>query len=105
MNEERILELLAPPAGGWQRLVARRDAVPPRQRLGVPLALAATLAMVVFFVRPQPAEIDVPWSGGRLVAQPSAGAGLQRVEDGKATVLPTDDPQVRLYWLQDSSTR
>jgi hypothetical protein len=34
------------------------------------------------------------------VAQPSAGAGLHRVADANATALPTDDPQVRLYWLQ-----
>jgi hypothetical protein len=105
MNEERILENLLPPAGGWQRLVARRDAAPSWRRLGVPLAMAATLAMVVMLIRPQPAELDVPWSGGRLVAQPSAGAGLHRVADADATALPTDDPQVRLYWLQKADSQ
>jgi hypothetical protein len=103
MNEARIFEDLAPPADGWQRLVTRRDAAPWGRGLGVPFALAATLAIVAVLIRPQPPELDVPWSGGRLVAQRSAGAGLQRVAQGSATALPTDDPRVRLYWVQTSN--
>ena len=104
MNEERILAQLAPPAGGWQRLLTRRDTPPRGRQLGLPLAASVALALVLLLVLPRPHELQLPWNGGRLVAQPSEGVGLRDVAHGRATPLPSDDPRVRFYWLQDNKT-
>jgi hypothetical protein len=102
MSDERILNELSPPARGWQRLLARRDAAPQPQGWRLPLATAAALALVVFLIRPKPAVLQLPWESGWLVGQASEGAGLQQVNGKQATALPSDDPQVRFYWLQDT---
>ncbi len=100
MNNERVLNELSPPVGGWQRLIARRDAVPQERGWRLPLATAAALALVVILIRPQPVELQLPWESGRLVGQRSEGAGLQQVSGRQATALPSDDPRVSFYWLQ-----
>lgn len=107
MNEERVLAQLAPPPGGWQRLLTRRDAPAPGrgQQFGVPLATAAALALVVLLLRPQTHELHLPWNGGRLIAQPSEGVALRVGEQGRATAQPSDDPRVRFYWLQETGAR
>lgn len=100
MSPERILGDLDPPSGGWQRLVARRDAARPEKGIGLPLATAAVLALAVFLLRPQPPqELQLPWTGARLLDQPSAGIGLQQVGGGEVTPLPSGDERVRLYWV------
>jgi len=105
MSEERILKSIAPPPGGWQRLVARRDAGRPDEGLRLPLMTAAVLALVAFLLRPQsPQEIQLPWNSARLLAQPSEGVGLQRVGGAQVTVIPSGDPRVRLYWIQPRTT-
>ena len=104
MNEDRILTELAPPVGGWQRLLTRRDVPPRDQLLALPLAAAVTLALVLLLVLPQTAELHLPWIGGRLVAQPSEGVDLRIMDHGRATELPSDDPRVRFYWLQQNET-
>ena len=101
MTEDRFFTQLAPPPGGWQRLLTRRDAPPPgRQRLGLPLAATAALTLALLQVLPRPHELQLPWSGGRLVAQPSDGVALRVEEQSRATALPSDNPRVHFYWLQ-----
>lgn len=97
---ERILDELTPPAGGWQRLVARRDEESQVRGFGVPLATAAVLAVVVFLVRPEVHELQLPWEGSRLIGQQSEGVGVRRVEGARVTPLASDDPRVHLYWLE-----
>jgi hypothetical protein len=104
MSEDRILAQLAPPPGGWQRLLTRRD-TPPRGQLLSPLAATVALALVLLLVLPRPHELQLPWNGGRLVAQPSEGVGVRDVAHGSVTPLPSDDPRVSFYWLQDDKTR
>ncbi len=101
MSEERILGDLAPPSGGWQRLVARREAVRPAKGLGLPVATAALLALATFLLRPQsPQELQLPWNSARLMDQPSRGVGLQRVGGAEITAIPSGDERVRLYWVE-----
>lgn len=100
MSEQRILQDIAPPSGGWDRLVARRDALRPGQGLGLPLATAAVLGLVVFLLRPQETELQLPWDGARLQAHRSEGLGLQRVGGAQATAIESSDPRVQFYWVQ-----
>jgi hypothetical protein len=104
MSEEKFLHTLSPPSGGWQRLVARRDAPRGEGGLGWPLATAAALALVVFFVRPPTRELQLSWESARLTDQPSEGIGLKQVNGAKATALPSSDPHVHFYWVQDERT-
>jgi len=105
MSEERILEAISPPAGGWQRLAARRDAGRREEGLGLPLITAAVLALAAFLLRPQSSpEIQLPWNSARLLAQPSEGVGLQRVGGAEVTLIPSGDPRVRLYWIEPRTT-
>ena len=103
MNEDRILQQLAPPSGGWQRLLARRDRQSGWEGIGLPLATASALILVLLLVQPQTRDLQLPWNGGRLVAQPSEGVGLRVVTQGRAIALPSDDTRVQLYWLQDTN--
>ncbi len=100
MNDERLLQRLTPPEGGWQRLVARRDTRGNGFRLALPLAVATALSLVVVLLRPPPQELSLPWNGGRLVSQPSDGVGVQSLTNAKATALPSSDPRVLIYWVQ-----
>jgi hypothetical protein len=102
MSQERFLKVIAPPAGGFQRLVSRRDAPSGGMELGLPMAAAATLAVVVFLLRPEVRELPLPWEASRLTNQPSEGVGLQQVNGARSTPLPSSDPRVHLYWLQVS---
>ena len=103
MNEERLLDDITPPPGGWQRLVARRDTLSRGPGLALPLAAAAVLAVVVILVRPQPRELQIPWDAARLTAQPSEGIGLKGIRGAQATQVRSDDPRVHFYWLQTTS--
>ena len=103
MNEERLLDDITPPPGGWQRLVSRRETLSREPGLALPLAAAAVLAAVVIVVRPQPRELQIPWDAARLTAQPSEGIGLKGINGAQATQVMSDDPRVRFYWLQTTS--
>jgi hypothetical protein len=101
MTDDRILEQITPPPGGWQRLASRRDAPRPEKGLGLPLAATAVLALAAFLLRPQsPQALQLPWNSARLLAQPSEGAGLRRVGGAQVTSIPSDDARVRLYWVE-----
>ena len=65
----------------------------------MPLAAATTLVLVFVFARPEARVLQLPWNGGRLVAQPSEGAGLREVAKGQITPMPSADPDVQFYWL------
>jgi len=96
MNEpQRVLRNLSPPPGGWQRLLARRDAPPRWVRQWLPLAAggAGTLLLLALLM-PQP-QLNVQWPGAR-----AAGADLVPLDRQRISQLPSDDPRVRLYWLE-----
>lgn len=103
MNSERVLNDLSPPLGGWQRLITRRDTASKDYGWGVPLAAAAALALVVLLIRPQAQDLQLPWESGRLLQQQSEGVGVQDANGTPATALPSDDPRVRLYMLQETN--
>ena len=103
MSEERFLDDITPPQGGWQRLLARRETLSREPGMAVPLAAAAVLAVVVIAVRPQPRELQITWDAARLTAQPSEGVGLKGVRGAQATQVKSDDPRVHFYWLQTTT--
>lgn len=104
MSDERILHDIAPPSGGWDRLIARHNRTRPEKGLGLPMAMAASMAIAAFLLRPQsPRELQLPWESARLLAQPSQGLGVQRVGGAEAAPIPSSDPRVRFYWVQPRS--
>ena len=102
MSEQRLLEMLTPPPGGIGRLLARKDASQTASRpgLGLPLAMAASLAALTFAMRPQAHELTIAEEGGRLIGQAPAATRGARVAGARALALSSDDPRVRIYWLE-----
>jgi hypothetical protein len=103
MNENDIvLRTLNPPPGGLEHLRARRDSrafAPWTPWLSV--AAGGAFALAVTLAVPRRAEVHMQLNGARLIAQQAQGVDL-RVRDGAHTVvsLPSDNPQVRIYWLE-----
>jgi hypothetical protein len=99
MSEPHILlRKLSPPSGGWERLLARRDAAPGWVRKWAPLAAGSVVAVLVLgTVMPRP-RLDVSWPGAR-----GAGAAVVSVSGQRLQPLPSDDPRVRLYWLEGAN--
>jgi hypothetical protein len=98
MNEpDKLLRRLSPPGGGWDRLLARRDAPPRWARQWLPLAAGGAVALVLLaMLLPQPRH-DVPWPRAQGV---DVGAGVVPLDQQRVTPLPSDDPRVRLYWME-----
>ncbi|MET0282259.1 MAG: hypothetical protein ABW278_14205 [Steroidobacteraceae bacterium] len=101
MSEHRVLSHITPPSGGWQRLLARRDIRRTPAGFALPLAAAASLTAFLIVAVPQRQQLQIPWSGGRLVAQRSEGPGVH-LPHGRATPLPSADPEVQIYWLENT---
>jgi hypothetical protein len=97
---ERFLRTLEAPAGGWQRLIRRRDEADARSWL-MPLGALASAAAVFLFVspwldrRPLPLELNA----ARLIGERSTGHTLQVLDGNRIEALPSNEPNVRLYWV------
>jgi hypothetical protein len=104
----KLLPLLSPPPGGWERLRARRDSSPGNRPTiteipWLPLvsgSLAATVLMTVFVLNRD--DLRMPFSGARLMGERSQGIALQMLDNRPSTPLPSGDPNVRLYWIGPS---
>lgn len=103
MNEDQpLLRPLRPPAGGRERLLARRDAAQGLQSwLPLLAGCASTLALLLLLV--PPLKLQVPWSGARLVGERSEGVAVRPLGQQRVTPLTTRDPGVRIYLLEDRS--
>jgi hypothetical protein len=102
---DRFLRTLDAPAGGWQRLIQRRDA--DASPWLVPLtATLASAAAVFIFVAPwldrRPLELEL--NAARLVGERSTGISLQILDGREMVALPSGDPNVRLYWVTPAVT-
>lgn len=106
MNEdsERLLEHLDPPAGGWERLRARRDAEELQRAPWLAFATGLGAAALVFGVAlPIPrTSLTLPQSSARLQGRPVADEPLRLLSEGRATALPAVDG-VQLYWTEPSA--
>jgi hypothetical protein len=100
MNERDplLLPTLAPPSGGWARLVARRDTRRRDATSGWTLAAAACsgacTALLLLALRPQPSLAP---SLDRLRGVPARGEPVALGRDGVAQPL-AERPGVRFYW-------
>ncbi len=103
---DKILTLLEPPPGGWQRLRARRDSPVRWAPSWWALTTGAVAAVAWLAVVSGHTEVRMQLSGGRLIGERSQEVGVQILEGGRAVSLPSSDANVRIYWVAPSdSTR
>jgi hypothetical protein len=111
MNQpDRILTILDPPAGGWERLRARLDSARYWAPSWWALASGGAAAAAWLVIAAGHTEIRMPLSGGRLIDERSQGVNVQILENGHAVALQNTDPNVRMYWVEppdsaDTKTR
>jgi hypothetical protein len=93
------LRTLDPPAGGWERLLSRRDAESWESWLTpAAAALASAAAVIVLAVswpHRHPLELDV--SGARLVGKHSDGTTVRMLDGRQAIAQSSGDPNVQVY--------
>jgi hypothetical protein len=64
-------------------------------------ALTSAVAVVVFaFPRPHRHPIELKLNGARLVGERSQGTALRMLDNRQIAALPSDDPNVKLYWIE-----
>jgi hypothetical protein len=102
MNEsERFLHVLEPPPGGLARLLARRNA---QQVRWAPqwwaLAAGAAAAMAWAAILSGETQIQMRFSGARLIGERSEGLSAPVLEGGTAIALPSSDANVRIYRVE-----
>ena len=97
---ERTLPVLEPPAGGWERLLARRDQNSRWAPSWPALAAGSAAALVTIAVLTGRSDLKMPPIGARLIGERSQGIGLRTLDEARARPLPSDDPNVRLYWIE-----
>jgi hypothetical protein len=99
-SPEKLLPWLSPPTGGWERLRARRESPASAVISWRPLVsgvLAATALMTVFVLNRN--DLQMQFNGARLMGERSQGVGLRMLDNRPSTALPSEDPNVRLYWV------
>ena len=101
---DRILSVLNPPSGGWARLLARRDSSPKATLPWLPLVSGSLTAAVLMVFLMGRQEIKMQFNGARLMGERSQGVALRMSKEWHTTALPSDDPNVELYWVEKRST-
>ncbi len=98
----RLLQMLDPPAGGWQRLIRRRDAY---SSWLMPLgALTSAVAVVVLaFPQTHRHPLELQLNGARLMGERSQGTTLRVLDNRQTVALPSSDPNISLYWIEPGS--
>jgi hypothetical protein len=105
MNQpDRILTLLEPPPGGWERLRARRDSTSRWAPSWWALATGAAAAVAWLAVAPAHTQIRMQLTGGRLIGERSQGVGVQILENGYAVSVPSVDANVRIYSVESADS-
>jgi hypothetical protein len=94
---------LEPPAGGWERLVHRRD----KESWPTPMAaLAGAVAIFAFALFwPHRHPIDFRLNGARLIGERSEGSTLRMLDGRRAIALRSEDPNIELYWIDGRQLR
>jgi hypothetical protein len=105
MNEdrERLLELVDPPAGGWERLRTRRDEEELQRAPWLAFAAGLGVAALAFVIAdPFPrVSLTLPESSARLQGVAIADEPLRLLSAGRAMALPAAEG-VQLYWTEPS---
>jgi hypothetical protein len=105
MNEsDRMLTLLEPPPGGWERLRARRNLMNRWAPSWWALASGSAAAMTWFAIASGQTQIRMQLTGARLIGERSQGADLRILGDGRAVAQPTADSKVRIYWIEPANS-
>jgi hypothetical protein len=99
-QSDRVLTVLEPPPGGWERLRAGRNSASRWAPSWWALAGGGAAAIAWLVVASGPQEIRMQLTGGRLVGERSQGVDVQILENGHAVVLPSADPNVRIYEVE-----
>jgi len=96
-----LLPVLDPTAGGWERLLRRRDAeswdawlTPAAAAL---TSAAAVIVLAVSWPHRHPLELDL--SGARLVGKHSDGTTVRLLDGRQVVAQSSDDPNVQVYWI------
>jgi hypothetical protein len=97
---DRLLETLTPPAGGLQRLIRRRD----EDSYLLPLAVLTSAVAAIAFAFPWSVRhpVELKLNGARLVGERSQGTTLRMLDDRKTVAMPSGDPNVSLYWIEQA---
>ncbi len=97
---DRFLRTLDAPPGGWQRLIRRRDT--ETESWLMPLASLTCAIAVMVFVAPWPDRrpIELELSAARLVGERGTGVPLQMLDGRKMVAMASDEPNVRLFWVE-----
>jgi hypothetical protein len=105
MNQpDRILTILEPPPGGWERLRARRDSASRWAPSWWALAGGSVAAIAWVAVASGYTEIRMQLTGGRLIGERSQGVGVQILENGHAVSMPSVDANVQIYWVEPTAS-
>jgi hypothetical protein len=101
MNQpDRMLKLLEPPSGGLERLRARRHAARAWAPSWWALASGCAAAVAWLAVVSGPTKVHMRFTGARLIGEPIREVGVQLLDNGRAVPLPSDDANVRIYWVE-----
>jgi hypothetical protein len=69
-------------------------------------ALSCAVTVVVFaFSWPYRHPIELQLNAARLVGERSHGTTLRMLDDRQAVELPSNDPNVKLYWIERDGRR
>jgi hypothetical protein len=105
MNQpDRILTILAPPPGGWERLRSRRNITSGWAPSWWALASGSAAAVAWLAMAAGQTEIRMQLTGGRLIDERSHGVNVQILENGHAVALQNDDPNVRIFWVDPTDS-
>ena len=94
---DQLLQALDPPAGGWERLIHRRD----RESWLIPVSALTCAVTIVVLALPwsHRHHIELKLNGARLLDEPSQGITLRMLDDRQIVALPSGNPNVKLYWI------
>jgi hypothetical protein len=101
---DRILTVLEPPPGGWERLRARRNAHSPWTPSWWALAGGSAVAIAWVAVASGYTPIQMQLTGGRLIGERSQGVGVQILGNGHAVSMPSPDATVQIYWVETTAS-
>ena len=106
MNQpEKILTLLEPPPGGWERLRARRDSAGAWAPSWWAFATGAAAAIAWMAIVSGQSAVRMQLTGGRLIGERSEATSVQILQDGRAVPLPSSDSNVRIYWVEPANSK
>jgi hypothetical protein len=101
MNQsDRILTVLDPPPGGWERLRSRRISGSSWTPSWWAFASGCAAAVAWLVIAPGRGDVQMQLTDGRLIGERSQGVDVQILENGHAVPVPSADANVRIYLVE-----